>query len=144
MEPTTRLYQCVFCHVQVIICRKCDRGNIYCANGCANRVRTISLRLARARYQSTLKGRHLNAARQARYRKNHQKKVTDQGSLPTVQYVSIKSLENKPEKTENGQQNTVLICCFCKKPISAWIRNDFLRRRGHKELTGLQASPQAP
>ena len=29
MESTARLYQCMFCHVQVIICRKCDRGNIY-------------------------------------------------------------------------------------------------------------------
>jgi len=144
MEPTPRLYLCVRCHEQVKICRKCDHGNIYCGHGCAALSRTLSLRFAGARYQSTLKGRHRHAARQARYRRTHPKKVTHQGSPPSVQNASIDLLENNPEKAENRQQNMAFTCCFCKKPVSAWIRNGFLRRRGPKKSTGLQTCPQAP
>lgn len=144
MESTARLYQCMLCHEQVTICRKCDRGNIYCASECASRARTISVRLAGARYQATPQGKRRNAARQAYYRINHIKKVTHQGSLPTTHHAPIKSIKNKPEKTETGQNNLALTCCFCNKPISAWLRNDFLRRRGPTKSNELMACPQAP
>jgi len=144
MESTARLYQCVLCHEQVIICRKCDHGNIYCANGCAVLARIKSLKLARSRYQATFNGKRHNAARQARFRKRHKNLVTHHGSPFSAQHVPIKSLKNKTENTENRQQNTALTCCFCIKPMSDWIRNDFLRQRSHKKSTGLQAYPQAP
>jgi hypothetical protein len=144
MEPTPRLYQCVRCHKQTTICRQCDRGNIYCNNGCSALARILSLKLAGARYQATLNGKHHHAARQARYRTAHQIKVTHQGSPPLPQNDSIESLEYKPKKTETGQQNTTLTCCFCRKPVSVWIRNDFIRRRGLQKSNGSQARPQAP
>lgn len=143
MEPGPRLYLCRRCHKQVIICRKCDRGNIYCADGCATSSRIISLRLAGSRYQSTLRGKYHHARRQALYRSNHPKKVTHQGSLFSTQNDSIHLPENKAEKTEKKQNKTVYICSFCKKPVSHWLRNDFLRRRSHKK-SELQAFPQAP
>jgi len=34
-EPAYRLYNCERCQVQVRICERCDRGNVYCAGECA-------------------------------------------------------------------------------------------------------------
>ena len=144
MEPTSRLYQCARCHQQTTICRRCDHGNIYCGTVCAIQARINSLCLAGVRYQATLNGKRHHAARQARYRLRHAKKVTHQGSPATRPYAPIQLLENKPETPVKIQQGAVLVCCFCKKPISAWLRNDFLRRRDPKKSTGLQACPQAP
>jgi hypothetical protein len=102
------------------------------------------LRLAGVRYQATLNGKRHHAARQTRYRLRHAKKVTHQGSLASPPYAPIQLLENKPKETVKIQQGAILVCCFCKKPVSAWLRNDFLRRRASKKSTGLQACPQAP
>jgi hypothetical protein len=102
------------------------------------------LRLAAVRYQATLNGKRHHAARQARYRLRYAKKVTHQGSPLSPPYAPIQLLENKSKKAEVAQQKTSLICCFCKKPVSSWLRNDFLRRRGSKKSTEKKAYPQAP
>ena len=34
-----RLFLCQGCRVQVLICSHCDRGHIYCAEGCAGEAR---------------------------------------------------------------------------------------------------------
>ena len=39
VEAPARLFVCVGCQVQVLICRCCDRGQIYCASGCAQEAR---------------------------------------------------------------------------------------------------------
>ena len=53
MEPSARLFHCVRCHAQVILCRACDRGHVYCRSGCAAAARRESLRRAGARYRGT-------------------------------------------------------------------------------------------
>jgi len=140
MKPTARLYQCVRCHKQVKICSMCDRGNIYCGQYCAILARTHALARAGSRYQNTFIGKLRHAARQARYRK----KVTHQGSPLPHEDVPIGMLENNPRKSETTQIETGLSCCFCKNPVSEWLRKGFLRRRGHKPSPGLQGCPQAP
>ena len=144
MEPTPRLFLCIRCLAQVVLCSWCDHGQIYCSEVCAFFARQKSLRLARSRYQKTLNGRRNHAACQARYRLKLQKKVTDHTSPLAAQNVPIQSRENKPEKTENEQKKPELTCCFCKKTVSDWIRNDFLRRRSHKKSTRSRVCPQAP
>jgi len=47
-----------------MLCRRCDRGNVYCFDGCAPEARRDSLRRAGARYRATRRGRFNNAARQ--------------------------------------------------------------------------------
>lgn len=144
MEPTSRLYQCLLCHERAVICTKCDHGQIYCGRRCSTVARTNSLKSARSRYQSTFNGKRNHAASQARYRMRSSKKVMDQGSPPAHQHVSIALLENKTKKTEKRQERSLPICCFCKKPVSYWLRNHFLRRRGQQKQVGLRAIPQAP
>lgn len=144
MEPTPRLFLCIRCRTQVVLCSWCDHGQIYCSDVCALLARQKALRLTRSRYQKTFIGRRNHAACQARYRAKLKKKVTDHTSPPVVQNAPMQSLENKPEKTENGQIKPTLTCCFCNKTVSAWIRNDFLRRRSHKKQTRTRVFSQAP
>lgn len=144
MKPTPRLFLCIRCHAQVVLCSECDHGQIYCGKICAFFARQESLRLARARYQKTFIGRRNHAACQSRYRKKLKNKVTDHTSPPVARNAPMESLENKPEKTENGQSEPTRMCCFCKKNVSAWFRNGFLRRRGHKKPNKSRPCAQAP
>ena len=72
---TARLYNCARCHCQVVICGRCDRGNIYCPN-CAPVAFRESHRRADAEYQKTDRGKQNHKARQQRYLE----KMTDKGS----------------------------------------------------------------
>ncbi len=144
MEPTPRLFLCLLCHEQVVLCSWCDHGQIYCGKVCAHFARQKSLRLARLRYQKTFNGRRKHATCQSRYRRKLKNKVMDHSSPPPPQSAPIESPENRTEKTENEHNRPALCCCFCKKPVSAWMRRSFLKRRGHKKSSGLHFCPQAP
>ena len=83
-ETSYRLYSCACCAQQVRVCRGCDRGNRYCAGGCADTRRRESLARAAARYQTGYQGALRHAARQSRWRERRAQKVTHQGS-PAVE-----------------------------------------------------------
>jgi hypothetical protein len=57
MESSARLFHCARCRRQVVICRRCDRGNIYCSRRCSQPARCESQRAAARRYQHTKAGR---------------------------------------------------------------------------------------
>jgi hypothetical protein len=76
-----RFFLCARCHAQVLICSCCDRGQIYCADGCAGLARREGQRAAGQRYQTSRRGRVVHALRARRYRAR-QKNVTHQGSPP--------------------------------------------------------------
>ncbi len=77
-----RLYRCQRCGRVVLICSRCDCGQLYCANGCARQARQESLRRAGQRYQQTHRGKRRHAARMARYRRGQKQKVTHQAPPP--------------------------------------------------------------
>lgn len=144
MEPTSRFYQCLLCHEQTVICSKCDHGQIYCSSRCSALARRKSLKAAGKRYQLTINGKRNHAARQARYEMNLKTNLTHHSSLQVSQCAPIQSLENDTKNTERKHDKSTLICCFCNKPVSFWLRNDFLKQRAHKKIIGLRRSPQAP
>jgi hypothetical protein len=80
-EKTYRLYSCARCAKQVRTCGDCDRGNRYCAEGCARERRRESLRRACCRYQQSYRGALKHAARQRAWRACCAQKVTHHGSL---------------------------------------------------------------
>ena len=80
-DATARFFLCARCRAQVLICSCCDRGNIYCAQDCAQVARRSAQRAAGRRYQLSFRGRRNHAARARRYRAR-QNKVTHHGSLP--------------------------------------------------------------
>lgn len=83
-ENTTsfRLFLCLSCRAQVVICRRCDRGQSYCGANCALEARRCKQREARRRYQTSDRGRQMHVQRSRRYRARNGG-VTDQGSKNT-------------------------------------------------------------
>lgn len=130
MNPSARLYHCARCHAQVILCRRCDRGNIYCANGCASHARTLSQRRAACRYRSTRSGRFNNAERQRRFRARQAHKVTHQGSPPPFWLALLcLTLKRQAVRREQARKHTgtALHCQVCHRICDPFLRRDFLR-----------------
>ena len=141
MNPSARLFHCARCHCQVIVCRYCDHGNVYCANGCADHARATSLRRAAKRYRSTRRGRHGNADRQRRFRARQREKVTHQGSPPVVDPVLLLFVVNALERHQEDERygtGTVIYCHLCQRECDAFLRRDFLqppqRGKQHRSL----------
>jgi hypothetical protein len=120
MLASARLFLCALCRQQVVLCRRCDRGQHYCSKTCSGIRRTQQQREANIRYANSLKGRHNNAQRQRRYQARQrnqnppiQEIVTDQGSAPDAlpdKFVRAQSgLINKPD----NQQPIDMRCHFC-------------------------------
>lgn len=130
MKKSAREFNCARCHKQVIICSPCDKGNIYCGYICSRRSRALNHRIANQVYQKTLKGRQKHAQRQRRYRqrKNEkQQKVTDQGSNDSTPNDLLPHVPSE----EKSQETEQLYCHFCRKAVSTFLRNGFLRH--HQE-----------
>jgi len=130
MKPSARMFHCARCHCQVFVCRHCDRGNVYCANGCADHARSASLRRAAKRYCSTRRGRHSNADRQRRFRANKKQIVTHQGSPPVIRLALLLSALNarkRDQEDENNRKKTAIYCHFCQRECNHHLRSDFLR-----------------
>jgi len=154
-----RLFNCNRCHVQVHICRRCDRGNIYC-RPCAPEARKESVRRAGAEYQRKERGRENHAARQQRYLDNKErdhaveqhrcvdcKEMTHQGSpvadetpqlpapQPEVPATSVLRRENANVQhqlqlsNEETEESDVVLCDFCGQFCAPYARLDFLRTR---------------
>ena len=133
MNPSARLYNCARCHCLVMICRHCDRGNIYCPD-CPKAARAESLLRAQKKYQASRSGRFKNAERQRRSRERKREKVTHQGSAPIDQDDLLSTEPSKPDNIlppgpfDHGR---VIHCHFCCCECDPFIRRYFLRRSGH-------------
>lgn len=147
MELTPRLFLCALCYKQVIICTRCDRGNIYCGSSCAGIARKKSLRKAGTRYQRSIKGRLNHAIRQRHYTqrlREFENKMTHQGSLETIQDGLLTLVENKTEETANGQESDSITCCLCHTIVSPLLRSRFLRYGVPKKAISLSFCSRPP
>lgn len=124
-----RLYLCGRCRVQVTICSHCDRGQIYCADGCAWEARQGSVRAAGRRYQASRRGRLNHAVRAGQYRRR-KNNVTHQGSpgqrrdgLLAADLVAVKPLLPDRSSWPRGH------CHCCGRRCGDFVRRDFLRFR---------------
>ena len=124
--PSGRLYLCARCRTQVLICRRCDRGQRYCNRGCAQEARRQRQREAAARYASSHRGRLCHAARAQRYRARCRNKVTHQGSLARCADASIAhmsaTLTFPTTPIPSGH------CHFCGCACDARVRYRYLGR----------------
>lgn len=124
---TYRLYNCACCAQQVQICRRCDRGNIYCAGGCAAERRRASLRRAGARYQQSYRGACLHAARHARWRARQAEQVTHQGSPALVAARTLLAIVIALTTHHAAIQPSRGHCHFCQAVLPAFARLGPLR-----------------
>ena len=135
-----RRFLCVRCRAPVLVCSHCDRGQIYCAGGCAQEARHDAQRAAGQRYQSSRCGRLKHAARASRYRAR-QKIVTHQGSplepRDDVVRLGAAAAANKPAAAalrDSVMRSQVRDpgswpCHWCGCRCPPLVRIGFLRRR---------------
>jgi len=139
MKPSARLFNCARCQCQVMICRRCDRGNMYCGSNCSQSARRDSIRAAGRRYQRSRRGRFQHAERQRRYR-SRRRKVTHQGFAPTasddVLGAESKALDlvHHPDPLLETQEPH---CHFCQCACSSFLRLTFLHRSALRLQTPL-------
>jgi len=153
-EAPGRLFLCVRCQAQVLICSCCDRGQIYCGGGCAQEARHHGQRAAGQRYQTSRRGRLSHAVRARRYRAQ-QKNVTHQGSplLPLDDLVSVDTAvtASKSSAAASGDVTTrsrghgapTWRCHWCGCRCPPFVRTGFLPRRRRGSSRG-QTSRRAP
>lgn len=131
--PSARLYPCARCRIQVLICRRCDRGQRYCTGSCAQAARSLAQRAARQRYQTSLPGRLKHAARSRRYRARRQNNVTHQGSrmigTDAVLALTMRAPDFSLATFRSGH------CQWCGVRCSARVRQDFLRQDRGESLS---------
>jgi hypothetical protein len=133
IKPSARLYNCQFCHCQVMICQPCDRGQRYCAGLCRGAARKKSLKRANQKYQHCLKGRFNNAERQRRFRQRKKQaceRVTDQAS-PSMTCHDLLVTELRAVKHRNKLPLIVAqtACHFCGCAAGPFFRTGFLKKR---------------
>jgi len=128
-----RLFLCARCRAQVLICRSCDRGQIYCNEGCAREARGERQREAGRRYQTSGRGRAAHASRARRYRARR-KSVTHHGPLlqsgrddPAPS--TPPAAESQPSSPRNLSMRPSFFCQWCECGCSQFVRQEFLRRR---------------
>jgi hypothetical protein len=136
-EPVSgRLFLCVSCRRQVVICRCCDRGQIYCDGDCSRRARLQSKRAAARRYQASLPGRRTHAVRMGRYRARQQ--IVTHHSSPPPPADDLLPAGAIAATTDNGSpverpHRRISHCHWCGRPCLPQLRQGFLRRRdGHR------------
>ena len=139
-----RRYYCDRCKCEVLICRHCDRGNIYCNSGCARTRRIESIRSAERNYQMTDRGKANHAARQKKWRYN-KKGVTDHSSNLEKAVPSSPSVNETAVKEDQGTDNPELSSpgslCKAVRPRLSGDCCHFCGRRGvgyyrHGSLNG--------
>ncbi len=139
-QKSYRLYSCARCAVQVRICSDCDRGNQYCAGGCAQIRRRESLCRAGVRYQLSFRGASMHAARQSVWRERRTKIVTHQGSVSGIDAAIVVTSPTMTEEPDvelvapllssahlPHAMAAVLYCSFCWRPLPAFARSGPLR-----------------
>ena len=131
MGALARFFLCARCRRRVLICSCCDRGQVYCAGGCAQEARRQAQRAAGARYRASRRGRLAHALRARRYRRR-QKIVTHQGSpsAPPDDLLSLDLAAAKgPPSTGDFPKLPPGLCHWCGRRCPDFVRQDFLRRR---------------
>ena len=134
-EVSCRMFLCARCRSQSLICRRCDRGQIYCMGSCARDARREGQREAHRRHQATPRGRTMHAERNRRYRARVGR-VTDHG--PTSEHATghLGGSRAVPaglsEPSPSGRSPGHYRCHHCGRPASTFLRLASLRPRGNR------------
>jgi len=135
MDPVGRFFLCGRCRAQVVVCSRCDHGQIYCGEACSQAARRESQRGAGRRYQKSRRGRfaHAERARRHRQRRRQKNNVTHQGSPepPPDGLLAANSMAaaRRPQTPANPASFAARHCHFCGCRCAAAVRLGFLPRR---------------
>jgi hypothetical protein len=144
-----RLFLCAGCRAQVVVCSGCDRGQVYCPDGCAKRARHRTLRQAAQRYRRTGRARRMQAARTARWRARRRERVTHHGSpAPVASALLAGGTASVPCGDVSPAEpplRAMTHCHWCGRACRPRPRQGFLRRRNRRRGAEYdRTEPNAP
>ncbi len=162
MPESIRLFLCARCRCQVFLCRRCDRGQVYCLHGCAVAARRQSRLQAAHRYARSVRGRTRNALRQRRFRQRRRDatvqtdpleelgqsgelvKVTHQGS-PAVRLLALlASPTSRTVAASVSSSPNALRCHGCGNQSARFVRRGFLPPLERRRRPTVPAAPMPP
>ena len=126
-QRPARLFLCGRCRTQVVICSRCDRGQMYCTAGCACEARRRSVREAGRRYQASRRGRFAHAERSRCYRRRTNN-VTHQGSLSARRDDLLTQTAVAADEPMDRTRALRWHCHCCGRHCPERVRLSFLRR----------------
>ena len=159
MDRSARLFLCVRCRQQVMLCSHCDHGHLYCSPSCSSAGRHEHRRHSAQRYQDSRGGRLKHAARTACWRRRERQrqrclclssagadvnKVTHQGCPPVQADASLPACKTtnacEPIDSPSSAADVVLPsatapvwtaprCGLCGCAVLPHMRLGWLRRR---------------
>jgi len=148
-----RLFVCARCGCAVVVCRCCDRGQIYCNGDCSAQARRRTVHCAGRRWQQSRRGRRMHAARMARYRAKPAnecagvavalpaeggpaEKVTHHGSPPPATgdllAAGATAMPRDDAVPAEPSGRAMTHCHWCGRCCLPPLRRGFLRRRDHR------------
>jgi hypothetical protein len=130
VKNTARVFNCMRCQQQKIICRCCDRGNLYCGKKCSQTSRQTSFCTASKRYQNSQKGRLQHIKRQRHYRqclKETATCVTHHGSKLFSPSDLLPTERRNPVDLTPATEDDIL-CHYCGRCCSGFLRSGFLQQ----------------
>ena len=141
-DNVVRMCRCrnLECLAMFFVCLRCFSGQSYCSSACREKNRQEQLRAARARYQSSARGRELHRRRQRRYRLGRQAcRVTDHPTArpaiatsrlalrSTPHRHELKPYERKVRPADHGTKpvtrDLITICVLCGSRAK-WVKQD--------------------
>ena len=157
MESVGRMFLCARCRERTVLCRRCDRGQIYCGQSCATAARVEAQQAAGQRYQASGIGRinHVERTRRWRLRQKERRgpvaeetsSVTHQGrqQAPTVESFLPNSLLASVEPSATTEAaKTHWFCPKCAAALHPWVRLGFVNRcRATASLRSARPRPSA-
>lgn len=147
---SARRYHCARCQRPVLICSHCDRGHIYCFNGCRELAQKERCQRNAKRYQSSARGQRNNAQRQSDFRQRHRaspqpvrdlsaagskrdaaagNNTTETGKTKIVTHRGSSAPSASVVLPESGNSSAFFNCDCCERACSDYVRIHFLRTR---------------
>jgi hypothetical protein len=139
-NSSARLFLCNHCRQQVIICRRCDRGQVYCSPVYALEVRRRNQRDARRRYQATDRGRRMHADRNRKYRARGSR-VTDQSWTFSPQPETARAAAMATQPPVMIAARRITACDLCGNPVSDRVRLSPIRRPRRRPMVDRSIRP---
>jgi hypothetical protein len=137
-----RFFLCARCRAPTHVCRRCDRGQIYCGRACSSEARRSRQREARARYQASPRGRLMHVERSRRYRARL--RVTDHGprspEKPARQAMLVNAAAVAASRKTTTEIMALALCSHCGNCLSSFVRLEPLGKRRRRSARP-RASP---
>ena len=133
-----RTLQCASCHIEVLVCAPCDRGQRYCSAECRKQARLASQRRASRIYQNSRAGRCNHARRQQRWRARQRMRQQEQQLIPKNSDSSGPSQEACAGDLLAPRLEVMVPtpckptpawhCHWCARPVASGVRRSWLAR----------------